>query len=230
MAYRPRCSGLLGTGLLFACGGGDAAAPHAAPATLTVVSGATQTDTVAQRLDGYLDVLVRDADGSPVPGIEVRFGLAAEAGTLSSPVVRTRPSGRASTAWTLPERAGRYSVTATVTGLPPVAFTATAVPSYPARLRRLSGDGQVGVEGATLDEVIVIQVTDDYGNGVEGMTVGFSLAPGNGRALNPQSKSDSLGQVSSLWELGSGPGAKRMQAKAPNLIPILVQATALPAP
>lgn len=230
MGHGSRCSGLLGTGLLLACGGGDAAAPGAVPATLTVVSGDAQADTVAQRLNGFLDLLVRDADGLPVPGVLVRYAIAAEAGTLSSPVVRTRPSGRASTAWTLPERAGRYSVTASVAGLPPVVFTATAVPSYPARLRRLSGDGQVGVEGETLDEVIVIQVTDDYGNGVEGMTVGFSLAPGNGRALNPQSKSDSLGQVSSFWELGTGPGPKRMQAKAPNLIPILVQATALPAP
>ncbi len=82
----------------------------------------------------------------------------------------------------------------------------------------------------SLDEVIVVQVTDVFGNGVEGMTVGFTLSPGNGRALNPQSKSDPLGLVSSLWELGAGAGPKRMQAKAPNLIPILVQATALPAP
>lgn len=230
MGYGSRVSVLLGTGLLLACGGGDPAAPHTTPATLAIVSGATQIDTVAQRLDGYLDVLVRDADGSPVPGVVVRYSLAGDAGTLSFLTTRTRPSGRASSAWTLPERAGRYSVTATVDGLTPVVFSATAVPSYPARLRRLSGDGQSGVEGETLDEVIVIQVTDDYGNGVEGMTVGFSLAPGNGRALNPQSKSDSLGQVSSLWELGSGPGPKRMQAKAPNLTPILVQATALPAP
>jgi adhesin/invasin len=230
MGYGSRCSVLLGTGLLLACGGGDAAAPGAAPATLTVVSGAAQTDTVAQRLDGFLDVLVRDADGVPVPGVLVRYAPVGQAGTISLPSVRTRPSGRASTAWTLPEQAGRYSVTASVAGLPPVVFTATAVPSYPAQLRRLSGDGQSGLEGETLDEVIVIQVTDDFGNGVEGMTVGFSLAPGNGRALNPQSKSDSLGQVSSLWELGPGPGPKRMQAKAPNLIPILLQATAVAAP
>jgi hypothetical protein len=81
-----------------------------------------------------------------------------------------------------------------------------------------------------MDEVIVVQVTDAYGNGVEGMRVGFTLAPGNGRALNPQSKSDSLGLVSSLWELGAGAGPKRMQAKAPNLVPILLQATAVAAP
>lgn len=228
MSIERGVSVLCGLGLALACGGTDPAVPGAAPATLTVVAGATQTDTVAQRLDSYLDVLVRDADGAPVPGVVVRY--AADGGTLSSPTTRTRPSGRASTSWTLPERAGTYSVTATVDGLAPVTFLATAIPSYPSRLRPLSGDGQVGEEGKPLDEVVVVQVTDDYGNGVEGMTVGFSLAPGNGRALNPQSKSDSLGVVSSLWELGAGPGPKRMQAKAPNLFPILLQATALPAP
>ncbi len=225
---RQRISALLGVGLALACGGADPAGPHAAPATLTVVTGAVQTDTVAQVLDRFLDVQVQDANGAPVPGVVVRY--AAEAGTLSSPTVRTRPSGRASTSWTLPERAGHYSVTATVDGLAPVTFRATAIPSHPARLRPLSGDGQVGEEGQPLEEVIVVQVTDAYGNGVEGMTVGFTLAPGNGRALNPQSKSDSLGLVSSLWELGAGAGPKRMQAKAPNLFPILLQATAVSAP
>lgn len=228
MSIERGVSALLGLGLALACGGTDPAAPAAVPATLTVVAGATQTDTVAQLLAGHLDVLVRDADGAPVPGVVVRY--AADGGTLSSPTARTRPSGRASTSWTLPERAGTYSVTAMVDGLAPVTFRATAIPSYPSRLRPLSGDGQVGEEGKPLDEVVVVQVTDDYGNGVEGMTVGFSLAPGNGRALNPQSKSDSLGVVSSLWELGAGPGPKRMQAKAPNLFPILLQATAVAAP
>ncbi len=139
-----RSLGMFAAGLGLACGGGDSVAPHIAPATLTVIAGATQTDTVAQRLDRFLDVLVRDADGSPVPGVVVRY--AADGGTLSSPTTRTRPSGRASTSWTLPERAGTYSVTATVDGLAPVTFGATAVPSYPALLHRVSGDGQVGFE------------------------------------------------------------------------------------
>lgn len=228
MSIERGVSVLCGLGLALGCGGSEPAAPHAAPATLTMVAGDAQTDTVAQLLAGHLDVLVLDADGSPVPGAVVRF--AAQAGALSTPTARTRPSGRASTSWTLPERAGHYSATASVDDLAPVTFRATAIPSYPSRLRPLSGNGQVGEEGKPLDEVIVVQVTDDYGNGVEGMTVGFSLAPGNGRALNPQSKSDSLGVVSSLWELGAGPGPKQMQAKAPNLFPILLQATALPAP
>ena len=224
-----RVPAMLAVGFSLACGSSDSVSPHAAPATLTIVAGATQTDTVAQLLANHLDVQVRDANGDPVPGVLVSFALASDAGTLSTPSSRTRPSGRTSTAWTLPDKVGTYSVIASVDGLAPVTFKATAIPSYPARLRRVSGDSQVGIEGQSLDEVVVVRVTDLFGNGVEGMTVSFTLAPGNGSALNPQSKSDSLGQAASLWVLGQGAGPKRMQAKAPNLMPILMNATALPA-
>lgn len=229
MRHGRRLPGIIAVGFIVACGSGDSVASYGAPATLTIAAGASQTDTVAQLLDSHLDVQVRDANGDPVPGVRVSYTLAGDAGTLSSPSSRTRPSGRASTAWTLPDRAGVYSATASVDGLAPVTFRATAIPSHGARLRRVSGDGQVGFEGESLEELIVVRVTDLFGNGVEGMTVAFTLSPGNGSALNPQSKSDSLGHVSSLWVLGAGAGPKRMQAKAPNLMPILVNATAVAA-
>jgi len=229
MTLGRRVPGILAVGFSLACGSDGGLAVNLAPATLTLVSGATQTDTVARLLPNHLNVLVRDANGDPVPGAVVRYTLPPGGGTLSAPTSRTRPSGRTSTAWTLPARAGIYAVTASVDGLAPVTFRATAIPSHGARLRRDSGEAQVGIEGQSLEEVIVVQVTDVYGNGVAGMTVSFTLAPGMGSALNPQSKSDSLGHVSSLWVLGPGPGPKRMQAKAPNLMPILVNATALPA-
>jgi hypothetical protein len=73
-------------------------------------------------------VVVRNGSGDPVAGTLVRFAVTRGGGTVAVASARTDTDGLASAGeWTLGTAPGPNEVTATVAGLPPVQFTATAV-------------------------------------------------------------------------------------------------------
>jgi hypothetical protein len=75
-------------------------------------------------------VLVRDGNSNPVPGVTVSFAVASGGGSLSGAAPLTNASGIATLgSWTLGTTAGSNTLTATVSGLPPVTFTATGTAS-----------------------------------------------------------------------------------------------------
>jgi len=125
-----------------ACGD-DGAAPVGPPASVAELSGADQIGYLGEALQDALRVAVEDADGDPVPGVEVVFAILSGAGDLSLSVAgglsadlmvqmaeevtdTTNTLGQASTTWTLGPTAGEQSVSATVAELDPVIFTALA--------------------------------------------------------------------------------------------------------
>ena len=111
--------------------------PH--PRTLTKVGGRGQQGPAGAVLDRPYTVLVRDQNGTPFAGATVTFAVAAGGGTLSVTNATTDAGGRASTILTLGRTPGPNTVTATVPGLDPVTFTATAetTPDF-------DGDGETG--------------------------------------------------------------------------------------
>ena len=92
--------------------------------TLEIVSGDNQSATVSTALANPLVVQVLDQNGGVFSGSTVTF--ATTGGTLSETSVVTDANGQASTALTLPATAGDYTVTASVSGLTDVMFSATA--------------------------------------------------------------------------------------------------------
>src|SRR5204862_1402698 len=106
------------------------------PASLVVVSGANQSDTVAQQLAVPLGVRVLTNDGGGVPGVVVRFQATGD-GNLSATLPPTDATGVAYTAWSLRTHAGPDTVIATVAVLQgqQAVITATAVPDRLAVLR-----------------------------------------------------------------------------------------------
>ena len=95
---------------------------------IVLVSGNSQTGSVGQQLTNPFTVMVTDANGSPVSGVTVAFGVTAGGGTLMTANVLTNSSGLASSTLTLGPSSGTNTVTAasgTLTGSP-VVFTATA--------------------------------------------------------------------------------------------------------
>lgn len=89
-----------------------------------VIAGAT--------LQGQPAVGVRDQTGQPVAGVTVTFTVTSGAATVTPTTVVTGGEGTAdwgiarAVSWHIPTL-GTHTVTATVAGLPPVTFTATAV-------------------------------------------------------------------------------------------------------
>src|SRR3990172_8127459 len=94
-------------------------------------TGSRQARATAKALANPFVVVVTNAGGIPVAGVDVTFAITAGGGTLpggSPQLVVTDSQGVASTTLTLGATAEANTVTATATGLAgsPVTFTATA--------------------------------------------------------------------------------------------------------
>ena len=114
----------------------------AIPQTLDKLSGDGQEGAAGAALTEPLVVEVRDQNGNSLPGAAVTFAVTAGGGTLSAATATTDADGRTSTTLTLGSNPGMNTVRATVAGLEPATFTATAkaTPDF-------DGDGVTGFSG-----------------------------------------------------------------------------------
>ncbi|HEX2081780.1 MAG TPA: hypothetical protein VHG08_29010 [Longimicrobium sp.] len=98
------------------------------PTSITAVSPTTQTAAAGQNVPQAPAVRVNDQTGQPLAGATVTFAITAGGGgALGSTTATTNTSGVATSGfWLLGSNPGQYTVTATVAGLAPVVFTATA--------------------------------------------------------------------------------------------------------
>ncbi|MEP6730671.1 MAG: Ig-like domain-containing protein [bacterium] len=120
------------------------------PAAIVISAGDAQSGTVGLALPIAPAVQVREANGLPLANIVVSFAVATGGGSIVNATATTNASGIASAGtWTLGAALGAQTVTATVTGLPAVTFTATAaaVPTPPALLAvtRAAASATIGV-------------------------------------------------------------------------------------
>ena len=97
-------------------------------ASLTKVSGDSQSGTPGNALTNPFVVEVKDADGETIEGIPVTFSVTAGGGSLSETSATTNANGRASTTLTLGSRTGVNSVQASVPGVDPVTFSTSIEP------------------------------------------------------------------------------------------------------
>jgi len=103
-----------------------AAARPDVPATVTKVSGDTQTVVVGTPAADSLAVRVSDRFGNPVPQVIVRWVVASGGGSLSQDSTLTSAGGTARSRWTVGQQVGiDQRVTATIPGLPSQTFQAT---------------------------------------------------------------------------------------------------------
>ena len=97
-----------------------------AATTLEIVSGNNQSATEGEALTNPLIVQVNDQNGDPFQGATVTFSVSPNDATLGTTTATTDSDGRAQTTLTLGETVGDYTLTASVTDLTDVEFTATA--------------------------------------------------------------------------------------------------------
>jgi hypothetical protein len=122
--------------LLVGCG--DGTGPDVQPfASLALISGAGQSDTVLATLPAPLIVQARAIDNSPVPGVAVTFAIVTPGGgSMFAGTSVTDTQGRAADIWKLGTVAGTHRVearTVDATGTPIVwgSFEATVRPGAP---------------------------------------------------------------------------------------------------
>ncbi len=140
------------------------------PAAVILVSGDDQSADAGTTLPQPLVVEVQDAGGNPVPGVTVLWD--SRTGSVVPATGTTDAAGRSQTVWTLGTGDINQSATATVAGLTPVVFTATAIFPNPTVLLALAGGTDRIVLGGsgTLDITltapapvggVVVDVTSD---------------------------------------------------------------------
>ena len=178
-------------------------------------------------------VEARDSDGNPQSEVEVLFGISPSDGTskLRPYDAATGVDGRAKTTLILKsDAAGTYRISAwrtddaTLTAvftvmvdgvpLPTTTTTTTTEPlPEPTTLEIISGDGQEGVAGTVLVDPFVVEVRDEYGRPLEGVTVTFAVTEGTGAMGVVISRTDSDGRVASTLTLGVVPGTNRVHVR-----------------
>ena len=187
--------------------------------SLTKVSGEGQAGQAGTTLAEPFVVSVLDQNGSAYAGAVVTFSVTAGGGTLSATTATTNASGQVRSTLTLGSDPGPNTVSATVAGLEPVAFTATAtaIEQTPHSLTKVSGEGQAGQAGATLAEPFVVSVLDEDGAAIAGAVVTFSVTAGGGMLSSTTATTDANGRARSTLTLGSQPGTNTVTATVAEL-------------
>jgi hypothetical protein len=192
-------------------------------ASVSTRAGAGQSTTVGAAVTVAPSVTVRDAYANVVAGAVVAFGVASGGGSVTGGVDTTGSDGIAAVgSWTLGTTAGTNSLSATVSGLTPVSFSATGTAGPAFAVTALAGNNQSQQVAALVDVAPSVKVTDSYGNGVPGVTVTFSVsvASGGGAITDSVKTTDSAGVASvGGWRLGINPGGNALTATASGLSP-----------
>jgi plastocyanin len=209
---------LLVGGLALACSsddsGGGGPNPTTAIAKTATNSGDAQTATVGQPLPLPLRVIVT-MNGTAQQGVDVTWE--SPSGTIDA-TSTTDVDGVATATWTLGNTSGAATATATLAGAggSPVTFTATADPDAPAALSIAGGDGQQGAVNSTLP-ALQAKVADQFGNGVPGVTVTWTVTSGDGTVAPGTSDTDANGIAETELTFGPTEGDVTVDAEVTGL-------------
>jgi hypothetical protein len=125
----------------------------------------------------------------------VNFSDGGKGGSFNPTSAVTDSNGNASTTYTVPQKAGTYTLTMSGGGFGNVTTTATATARPAIKIVNYGGAKQIGAAGSTLAKPIVAQAQDIYKNGVSGVTVNF--VANNGAVPNPASAVTNAGGLAS---------------------------------
>jgi len=189
-----------------------ATATTAPPSSLIAAAGNGQVGVVGTQLAQDLVVRATDAVGNPKAGVVVAFAVTSGGGSLNATSVITDLTGQASVRWTLGNAVGPQTAIASVTGLAPLTFTATAQSGAADALTILSGNNQSGTPGAPLPDSLRVRLTDKFGNPVSGVTIVWTPIAGSGIVSPTSSVTDANGRAATRWTLGSTGGPKNVTA------------------
>ena len=216
------------------------------PHTVVKTSGDGQERPASTQLAAPFVVSVLDQDGSSLAGVTVSFSVTAGGGMLSSTTdanpctvasstssttATTDANGRAATRLTLSSDLGTNTVEATVEGLEPVTFTATAAEqAMPHSLTKVCGDSQEGMASEQLAESLVVLVSDENGAAMAGVVVSFTVTAGGGTLSAATATTDANGRAATRLTLGSDAGTNTVSATVEGLESVTFTATGQESP
>ena len=202
-------------------GSGTTAPPQ--PASVVAVSATTQSGTVASPVPVPPSVQVRDARGYALPGVQVDWAVTSGNGTVTSSSVTDGGGIAVAAAWVTGPASVENVLTATVSGVAPVAFRVAAQPGPAARLEKAGGDAQTAAVGTRLADSISVRVVDAFGNGVPDVPVNFATNAGTLSAARAITGAQGHARVSLV--LPTRPGTLQVTASTGIMTPLVFAAT-----
>ena len=216
---------------LLSCGGDLEVPTEGEPADINILQGNGQSGRVGEALADSLVVEVLDVGDRVVPNAIVVVELAG--GVADPDTITTDRLGRASAQITLGNQVGQMAGAVRVISPETPAdvqesFMVTAVASSANGLAAVSGDGQTGAVGTELPDPLVVEVTDAFGNPIEGVTVTWT-ATGGGTVSAPSTVTDGEGRTSVTRTLGPTSGPQTTLASSEGLAgsPVVFNHTAV---
>ena len=196
---------------------------------ITIVSGGGQSATVGQALGEAVVTRAADAGGTVVEAASLRFVVSSGGGSVGDSAVATDAQGLASTTWTLGTVAGPQQIDVSVAGATSVLLqvSATGLAAAADSLVKSSGDLQSGAVDQPLSEAIVVQLQDEFGNGVAGGEVTFAITGGGGAVSAETVTTNSDGFAQTTWTMGPAVGADTLTATALGIPAVTFTATAV---
>jgi hypothetical protein len=192
-------------------------------ANLSLISGGKQSGTVGTTLPAPLVVKAKDSYGNLVINAPISFsdGLG---GTFFPNPGNTGSNGETSVVYTLPTKAKTVTVTAS-NGNVSLKITESALAGPPSQVNIVQGNNQSAHIHNKLPKSLIVSVTDQYLNGLAGLTVNFTDNGAGGSFSNAAPVTGTTGQASTTYTTPSVTGTVTIDATYGTLPPAVFTET-----
>ena len=219
--------------VLTSCGGDQTGPDPDSPAALVIHSGDGQTARTGMEAGEPVRVRVTARSGTGVSGVTVSFDVTVGGGSVPSSTAVTDANGIASPGrWTM-GAPGPQELRASVAGIDPVVFHATAL-GIPAEIAAVLGADQEALVVTAVPVAPEVLVTDGSGVPLSDIPVIFTTDPG-ATVANAEVRTDAQGRANpGAWTLGAATGVYQLFARVEGDgikgNPVRFEAVALPGP
>jgi uncharacterized protein (TIGR03437 family) len=144
---------------------------------VTLVSGGGQTGFTSAAFPQPVVFQVKDAQGNPVPGIDVTFNVVAGSGSVNPPTLKTDAQGRVATTVTAGTTAGNITISATAGGQSAQATLTSKPPGLPLTPSSFFNAANDSVTGQKALGLVPCGIASAQGNGLApGISPGSSVS------------------------------------------------------
>jgi len=168
-------------------------------------------------------IAAKDAVGNAVPNASVSFTDGVGGIFTPNPAV-TASNGSATTSYTLPTVAKSLSVTASV-GSVSLKLSEQSIPGPATSLNIIQGNNQTAHVNTRLPKSLIVSVTDQYGNGISGLTVPFTDNGAGGTFSTTMPVTNASGQATVTYTTPAHTGTVTITASYSSLAPAVFTET-----
>lgn len=218
--------GLAGALALLASAACDKAVAVVPLAGIVVVQGDNQSGQVGRALPTAVIFRAVDSTGRGAEGRTITLVMGSGGGSVTPTAAETNATGEISAVWTLGPSATTQSLMATAPGLDPVSVQAVGL--VPTQVVIVQGNNQTARVATALPTQVVIRVLGAGNIPLVGISVALQVTSGGGSFTPATALTNTSGEVTVRWTLGTVAGANAASVQVGTLDPATISATATP--